>query len=350
MKLTFLIIFSIIIVSICNPLPECDVTVQYIKDIKIQGGSDNQPPEWSQDCSVKVTGDFVQREAIQIFPNCTAKDAYGPQPVTYPTFDIPPRCDRRQWVQHRIQAITDKVNQKQWNYCHHHAPTWLPTGNFVKEFDANKIGSGQPNVGCAGGAKNPSNQNIGLDSAGFIAWIFNYGFGIRITDSLGDQACGPLAPGKTLKLTPRDVDKFLPGDVLYITADEVSKPLNISHAAIWTGIIATDNGPFKIGDLVSNVPDIHKQRVEEDIKYLKDNNIPIYVLADSHQGGPNYRPYAGFYMRQLGFIRRSVLSADTTSLNNPGTQYKAGVCYYSKDENNNNGTPKNTQRRRLKLK
>ena len=75
----------------------------------------------------------------------------------------------------------------------------------------------------------------------------------------------------------KDIDKLMPGDIIYLSSEEVPTPpakvLNITHAYIWTGIKATnDTGHFSLSNLASNVADIHKPKVQEDIKTLQEND------------------------------------------------------------------------------
>jgi hypothetical protein len=345
MKLKLYICLLVLIIYSCQ-VSECITTIENVKEFKVTGGSNRNPPEWSSDCDVSITADFIQRDAIEVFKNCSSRDSYGPVPQIYAAANIPQKCDNRKWIQNRLLAVINKVISKEWNYCHHHAPTWVPQSNFQQQFEASQIGSGKKYTGsCAQGAKNPNNQFIGLDSAGFVSWVYNYAFGTHFVDLIGDQACGTNAPGRSLNLTAKNVDNFQPGDILYIGADEISKPVNLAHAVIWTGIQATnDDSAYSLNKLMSNVPQFQKENVQKDIDSLKQMNIPIYVIADSHANGQNFRPFAGFYLRSFAFARRIVFPADNLATNIPGATYKDEMCFFTKPQSPNNA------KKRLKLK
>jgi len=100
--------------------------------------------------------------------------------------------------------------------------------------------------------------------------------------------------------------KLKPGDLLYIAKKSTSNPLQVSHGILWTGLKVQKTGRFSIKNLLKNVPVNQLPNVKEDIKKFKKAGLDIYIIADSHHAGPNYRIFAGWWSRAFTHARRII--------------------------------------------
>ena len=273
------------------------------------------------DCTTSLTSDFQQRESEQEkFTDCNYTDVWGPFPKLSPKAKIPINCNRIKWQQNRILEVLKFTINKGWNYCHHRTPYWLPPQNddvkntknvvFRKPIDKDDTTS----VGFIKGTCSLDgfpNEDItveskwrGIDCTNYTSFVYNFAFGAYISTGVGIQSCSRNEPGTILKT--KDFNSFQPGDILYITGKS-SLPNKITHAIIWTGekVNYTDtDSPFYVETLLSHLNESQKNTVKAYI--IKNKNPSIFVIADSHFDGPNYRPFAGWYMSAFSHARRLI--------------------------------------------
>lgn len=82
----------------------------------------------STGCLANATSDLAARFNTTpqwVEPICYA-DTWGPYALVWPSTSIPSTCNRTQWFTNRVLAAIDMIVNEDFNYCHHHAPTWLP--------------------------------------------------------------------------------------------------------------------------------------------------------------------------------------------------------------------------------
>ena len=288
---------------------KCPDFKNFCHDLKVVGGTDDNE-FWSENCDEMVSHDFHSRDSLKEYPDgCTASDKWGPKPIQYPLVKILKSCNKVKWQHKRILAVIDKIVKMKLNYCHHHSPMWTPeeadrktTGNTTGG-DTDQGGKcseeGLKHLKGAAGFR-------GIDCTHFTSYVYNYGFGCYQVTLTGDQACGPNAPGGILPFTVDEQDKFLPGDLLYIAKKGSAHPLQISHGILWTGYKMSQKGEFSEEKLIENMPENQKKAVIEYIEARKAANKPVYVIADSHGAGPNYRPFAGWYTNSFSHARRLI--------------------------------------------
>jgi len=294
------------------------MTIANFREIKISGGSSDK--KWDADCDKSVSSDFDARDKMEEFKACKEINTWGPQPNVYPVVDtkiIPAKCDLTIWQQKRVLALIDKFTKKGWNYCHHHTPSWLPPDSQRVAIDPSNISGdgGSDGVCSAAGLSGDKKSGWnGIDCTHFTSWVYNYGFGAHLASLTGDQACGPNAPGSVVDLkfdsnnnyTNDEIAKLQPGDLLYIAKKSGVNPMAVSHGILWTGIKVQASGPFSEEVLLKNVPPSQIKAVQNDIANLKKNGKDLYIIADSHNAGPNYRIFAGWWRVAFTHARRLI--------------------------------------------
>ena len=236
------------------------------------------------------------------------------------------------WQQKRILEIIKHVISKGYNYCHHHSPAWENDKKDQKAIPVDKIAGPGGDVGVCSAAGITGDKGWkGIDCTHYTSYGYNFGLGSHLVSLTGDQACGPNAPGKALPYTANDVDKLLPGDLLYIAANSKSNPLKVSHGIFWTGIKVTyDNGPFSFDTLLKNVPANQQAAVKKDVEDLKSKKKDVYVISDSHNAGPNYRIFAGWWKSAFTHARRLINPDSTLPLNPKNASFDGKVCNVKK--------------------
>ena len=101
----------------------------------------------------------------------------------------------------------------------------------------------------------------------------------------------------------------------------------MSHGIFWTGIKVTyDNGPFSFDTLLKNVPVNQQADVKKDVQNLKSNNKDVYVISDSHNAGPNYRIFAGWWKSAFTHARRLINPDSSLPLNPSNASFDGSVC------------------------
>lgn len=144
-------------------------------------------------CQQSVTADMTTRSSLP--QTLISKDhwqdywgSWGPPPALYPAVQVPQDCDLGEWRRKRIRAVAE--NYIGLPYLHRHIP-------------------------AAGG----------LDCSNFTAWVFNFGFGLKIDSNVHRQA---ETAGR--KLAP--TDKIMLGDLLFIWNRDKTE---IGHVVIYLG-------------------------------------------------------------------------------------------------------------------
>jgi hypothetical protein len=322
----------------------CPYNTNYCTTINITGGSPSTtvPKPLSTQCRATVMTDFAARMNMTVYPaNCTAGDAWGPTPITFPTTNVSGICDSTSWMRQRVLSIISLFVNQSWNYCHHHTPSWLPivsnrsTTNNTSgggasgsggQCSSNYWGSGTPNPNANAGWN-------GVDCTSYTSYVYNFGFGCYLNAATGNQACGPNAPGAVLPYTASQQSQFQPGDILFIAASSTANPLSISHGVLWTGMTLTyDNGPLSNATLLKNLDPTTQQGPA--IAYINAQykaNQPVYIISDSHFAGPNYRPFAGWYVSAFTFARRLIYPNSTYSKVAKNAYYNttSGTCFFT---------------------
>jgi hypothetical protein len=317
------------------------MVIENMRKIKISGGQ-IATQFWDNECEKSVTHDVEARDKIEEFKPCKPVDTWGPQPNVYPAVDpkiIPKKCNLIIWQQKRVLALIDKFTKKGWNYCHHHTPSFMtPETKRIEIATADIAGPGGKVGVCsqAGISADGKSGWNGIDCTHFTSWIYNYGFGAHLISLTGDQACGPNAPGKIIELkadknkhySNKELEKLHTGDILYIAAKSTAKPRQVSHGILWTGIKVQATGPFSEKALMKNVPAKQAALVQEDLDAFKKARKDIYVIADSHNAGPNYRIFAGWWIRAFTHARR--LIGEKPHENPAHMKFEKSICLVSK--------------------
>jgi len=329
-----------------------------------KGGNSN-PSRWNTaKCEKLVSADFTGafgRAALKPYltpacPNCgwgSWARQYPPANSTVPT--LPLQCSTARWARKRFLAAATYFIGEDYNYCHHHTVWWDPMtdeegllrvpsicgGNF------NYNPGGVPIVPEGGGCSpsflldnstarsqallSKSHTFMGTDCSSYSSLIYNFAFGAYFNPATGIQACGPTtgpnsyggAPGTTRAgVRWNSTDLFQPGDLLYITPRGLAGAIGdtvagITHVIMWTRQLVdfdNPNGTFGVNTLLQNLPADNvgcsqRSMAQADIQWMRSKGMPVYVITDSHWNGPNYRPYAGWYIRGFSHVRRVIYPA-----------------------------------------
>jgi len=317
--------------------PNCSSSVANAKDLEIKGDT-NSGEALSPACTTSVDADFATRDALPVFTPCTATNSWGPQPNIYPAPEIEATCDIATWQRNRFVKLIEKFVSKGWNYCHHHSPTWMPPANYQIPLDPSQVAAGTGSAAgvCSSAGITATSGWTGVDCSHYSSWVYNYGFGAHLESNVNGQACGPNAPGKSLPFTAAMQDKLLVGDLLYIAADSSAAELKVSHVIMWTGIEMTwDLGPFSWSTVSKNIPANQLTAAKNDANAAKAAGKKVYIISDSHNVGPAYRPFVGWWSRAFTFARRLIgltpTDGFTTTL--PGQRFDptgSTSCYYTR--------------------
>lgn len=348
-KIVLIIVISLINISICKKLKETS------KQLKACSSS---KPVWTSislntdtntgDCTTSQTNDFKTRQELQnYYTNCNIADTWGPWPKLYSPATIPKDCDKEAWMRGRVLKAIDYIVSKKYNYCHHHSPHWLPpkdkntdgTYKYRNVLDADHIAEGNDDGVCSG-AYFPSTKGDdaanydagwnGIDCSHFSCYTYNFSFGAFLNTNVSTQACDnskeARAVSSFLPFTKDDQDKFKAGDLLYIAKNSSSNPLSISHVIIWTGYKLGDPG-FSQDEILLNIDPAKKDDYVTAIKKNLDAKKPVYIIADSHFIGPNYRPFVSWYYKAFSHARRIIGKAEFDSQEpKQGTELTTSGC------------------------
>ena len=116
----------------------------------------------------------------------TCCGSYGPCPLPFPGVVFPAGASQKEWLRARVIQVAKKYIGV--SYKHHHIP---------------KMG--------------------GLDCSNFTSWVYNYGFGIRISSRVKRQA---FEAGRLLSSN----EPLISGDLIFFWNKDGNE---ISHAAIY---------------------------------------------------------------------------------------------------------------------
>lgn len=173
-----------------------------------------------------LTADFPMRdqlpETAHPAPKSEGKFDWGPKPLTYPPVTVPNGVNPIQWERDRVLAVAEKYIGLP--YMHRHIPL-----------------------------------QGGLDCSNFTSWVYNYGFGIRLSSNTQRQA---EEAGR--RLGPKE--QFERGDLLFI----------------W------GKGKMKIKHVVIYV----------------DQNTIIDSTITQKANGVALRPFRGWYKERFAWARR----------------------------------------------
>ena len=169
--------------------------------------------------------------------------AWGPKPRHYPL--LPGLAARPvEWKRQRVIATAARFIG--YDYQHHHIPDWNPPPDWPwKEC-------------CAG------QNGRGVDCSNFTSFVYNQGFGIKITSAVARQSqlrgaltadgYWPLARVELPHAYHERVATLRTGDLLYVRG-RVDGP--ITHVVLWVGSIgrADDSMPLVLDSHGSGVDD-----------------------------------------------------------------------------------------------
>ena len=171
--------------------------------------------------------------------------SWGPKPRTFPVLEA---LERRPTEWKRQRVIATAARFLGYGYQHHHIPDWNPPPSWPRKQT------------CAG------SNGKGVDCSNFTSFVYNQGFGIKMTSDVGRQARlheaqeddGYRVPLHRVEL-PRHYEErratLRTGDLLYIRGRENGP---ITHVVIWIG---------SVGRAASGVPlviDSHGSGVRDD--------------------------------------------------------------------------------------
>jgi hypothetical protein len=303
-------------------------------------------------CDDSAKSGLVENLSIPLYySECTVVDTWGPWPKLYTTPNMDIGCPVTQWAHTRLLTAIDLIIAKKWNYCHHHSPHWLPpkdkdpvTGKYKFRLliNHNNIAQAGGEVGVCSDAYfattdpeasvNDDAGWTGIDCSHFSSFTYNISFGAFLQTNIDVQACdntaASLAVSDFLPNTRDDQDSLRPGDLLYIAQNANGPNLNISHVILWTGFKMDSEPRFSKEALLANVDPAQKTKYEASINANVAKGKPVYVIADSHLRGPNYRPFVNWYYTAFSHARRSIDKDTTASINNypKGTVYDGKTC------------------------
>ncbi len=171
--------------------------------------------------------------------------SWGPEPRTYAPLANLSQAPL-EWLRERVVATAARFLG--YGYQYHHIPDWNPPRHWPwKET-------------CVG------HNGKGVDCSNLTSFVYNQGFGIRISAAIHRQAQRDLAfemPHKTIAIRPIELPRgyreriqtLQTGDLVYIRGREDGP---VSHVVIWVG---------PIGRSASGLPlviDSHGSGVEDD--------------------------------------------------------------------------------------
>lgn len=177
----------------------------------------------------------------------------------------------------------------------------------------------------------------GVDCSNLVAFLFDFAFGFYPTSSISEQACHPsYAPGRLLSnVTTSTLEQLLPGDLAYITLGRTGRtaPVRVSHVVVWTNHTADmtpgATGPFSKAALLANLPLTQQPAAKACMEGRANKLLPVYVIADSHNNGPAFRPFCGWYMTSFSHARRVIDPPTSLPVNADNIAYwddAAGDC------------------------
>ena len=335
-KTVLMLIFFLIIENTCDSI-KCPDFKNFCTEIKISGGTEKA---YADTCTKDTVADFEDRDKLEQFPKgCRPADKWGPKPIQYPTTTVPEGCDSGRWQRNRVLAVIKKIVAMKLNYCHHHAPNWVPPKKDRKTTTDTTGGNANAAGQCSEeGLKIHGDRDRawkGIDCTHYTSFVYNYAFGCYLVTLTGNQACGPNAAGKILPYGHDDQKKFLPGDLIFIAKKGSAVPLQVSHGIIWTGYKMGSRKEFAEEHLIENMPESQRPAVVKYIEERKKAGKDVYVISDSHHDGPNYRPFAGWYINAFSHARRLINPDTSLPSTSNNLNFVNNKCENSKAKANN---------------
>lgn len=273
-------------------------------------------------CAASTNTDFAARRNLSEWdpptwtPTTTLSAIRGPYlRQFYPAVNatqVPNNCNPTAWSWERLRRLIEMTHQMGLNYCHHRCPSYdAPASTRIACTGA---ATDDPNCVCAATGLTKPKPWQGLDCSNYAAWLLNIGFGFYPSTDVGEQACHPeRAPGRLLHniSLPENSTSLLPGDLLFITPSRSSNtaPVRVSHVAVFTGYkvdFVNKTSPFYNTTLLANLP--ASQHKLYTLCFSKEiaAKRPVFVISDSSQSGPAYRPLCSWYMTAFSHARRVI--------------------------------------------
>ncbi|MEO8205488.1 MAG: NlpC/P60 family protein [Chthoniobacterales bacterium] len=230
-------------------------TLRFIQPLSSRAaGWDSAPWDAPRQWGILPQGRWYDRRAYRLksFENL----AYGAQPIHFPS---PPAGMSA--VLRRERVLTAAKQYFGMHYQHHHIPTFDPYTTHP-EWPWIRVKSGI--------------RGAGLDCSNFVAWVYNYALGIKLSGSVKTasrqtEVSGPNGRPLQIQSWQRDagvtfaafVSSLHAGDVLYIRGNNGT----ITHSIIWVGTLAVDsNGKDKYFVIDSTGP----EAVDSDDTHIPD--------------------------------------------------------------------------------
>ncbi|SEU35168.1 hypothetical protein SAMN05443639_12011 [Stigmatella erecta] len=298
--------------------------------VSARGGA--EPPKGNAQVSCAISGPQCDSpEALKSDLSCRLNQSssvnpsqggtWGPSMYPYQVPEVAPgtQCPVREpgWQRQRILAAVDFIVRQQFNYCHHHVPTWLPPANPQQMKDTS------PTTCTAnrntGGTQAPPGQPFpedqvkqqGFDCSNFTTFLYSFALGVpldQLPSQIDLQACEKGMAGVLLDINANTFaahqKDLLPGDLLYIMGNAQggqgkAPNTNITHVVVWTGMT--------YGQIASN-PEPTLLLGADFERYNQGKPPPddTPMIADSHYAGPAYRPFLGWYRQSLSHVRRII--------------------------------------------
>jgi hypothetical protein len=233
-----------------------------------------------------------------------------------------------EWQRKRILAAVDFIVRQQFNYCHHHVPTWLtpqtPKRMRVSGTASQRSAKDTSSMTCTSnrnthGRQAPPGQPFpdeevkwqGFDCSDFTTFLYSVALGLpldQLSSQIDMQACEKGMAGVLLDINANSFAAYqkelLPGDLLYIMGNAQggqgkAPDTEITHVVVWTGLT--------YGQL-SNHPDRDILLGADFMRYNQGKPPPddTPMIADSHYAGPAFRPFLGWYRQSLSHVRRII--------------------------------------------
>lgn len=290
--------------STCSP-----TTTQVLPSFGVTGSN-------STVCLSTVATDFTYRSSLSEWA-CNSTSSWGPSTAAYPdwatTTNISAGCNGTWWAQQRALSAIARVVAMDVNYCHHHCPSW----------DRNATSTAIP-AECSSTGSSRTYPDRGVDCSNYVSFVYNYAFGAKFISAIDQQACAPAsAPGIALNITQDQQELMQPGDLLYITSNGIATT-DVSHVVIFTGFtvdFVNTSSPFYNSTVLRDVSSSQLSCMVKQMKKMVANNQSVYVISDSTNNGPSYRPFAGWYYRAFSHVRRVISPPAGFPVNTPNLSF-----------------------------
>jgi hypothetical protein len=91
---------------------------------------------------------------------------------------------------------------------------------------------------------------------------------------------------------------------------------------------ANATGPLSRPALLANLPANQQRSAAAYMDRAAAEGWPVYVIADSHYTGPNYRPFAGWYVTAFSHARRLIAPGTQLPVSNTTlARFQEGKCW-----------------------